>query len=153
MLGKLLNSGHIPAKMLVERGYSWPQSLGREKLASGSHLSAWGGSMRKYLIVMVATTCLGICLASTVQAQSPDWRAERRQLASQQKLERNFLKAQQRSVKESWKNGLVSSTVRAQSKHQMQRANRDLKQKQKDAMQDLKDRQRALKESQRSNGI
>jgi uncharacterized protein HemX len=138
--------------MMVERGHSKPQSLRRDKLASGSHLSARGGSMRNYLIVMVATMCLGISLASTVRAQNADWRAQRQQLKLQQKRERDALKVQQRNIKQSWKNARVSSAMRAETKHQMQRASRDLKQKQKDTMQDLKDRQRALKENQRIYG-
>jgi len=58
--------------MLMERGFSKPQRLGREELVSGSHLSARGGSMRNYLIVMVAAICLGIGLATEVRAQNVD---------------------------------------------------------------------------------
>jgi membrane protein involved in colicin uptake len=138
--------------MLVERGYSKPQSLRRDKLASGSHLSAWGGRMRNYLIVMVATMCLGISLASAVRAQDVDWRSLQQQLKSQQKHERDALKARQQNLKQSWKNAEISSAARAQAMHQMERERRDLKQKQKDAMQDLKDRKMAFKENQRVFG-
>jgi hypothetical protein len=55
-------------------------------------------------------------------------------------------------VKQSWKNGHVSSVQREEVKHQMQRSSRDLKVQQKDSMQDLKDRQRSLREMQRANG-
>ena len=149
---KLLYSDHILAKMLVERGYSKPQSLWRDKLASGSHLSAWGGRMRNYLIVMVATMCLGISLASMVRAQNVDWQAQRKQLKSQQKLERNALKVQQQNRKRSWNAGRTTRAERAKANHQMQRERRDLKQKQKDAMQDMKDRRRSLKDMQRAYG-
>jgi hypothetical protein len=105
--------------------------------------------MRKYLVVMVATMCLGVSLASLVQAQNNDWGAQRKQLKVQQKRERNALKIQQRNIKQSWKNSRVPSATRTEAKHQMQRSSRDMKQKQKDAIQDLKDRQKSLKESQR----
>jgi hypothetical protein len=108
--------------------------------------------MRKYLIVMVATMCLGIISAGVVRAQGPDWRSQQHQLKLQQKRELNALKMQHQNIKRSWKNARVSSATRAQTKHQMQREIRDMKQRQKDAMQDLKDRQRALKESQRMYG-
>ena len=108
--------------------------------------------MRKCLIVMVAAMCLGIGSTGAVQAQGPNWRSQQQQLKLQQKRERNALKLQQRNIKQSWKNARISSATRAQTKHQMQRANRDLKQRQKDAMQDMKDRQRSLKEMQRAYG-
>lgn len=108
--------------------------------------------MRKFLIVMVATMCLGISLAGTVQAQDSDFRSLQQQLKSQQKRERDALKVQQQNIKQSWKNAQVSSATRAQAKHQMQRDRRNLKQKQKDAMQNLKDQQRAWKENQRNYG-
>jgi len=129
-----------------------PQSKGQDKLASGSHQSAWGGRMRNYLIVMVATMCLGISLASTVQAQNTDFRTLQQQLKLQQKRELNALKAQQRSIKQSWKTTQVSNATRAQAKHQMQRDRRNLIQKQKDALQDLKDQQRANKQYERNSG-
>ena len=108
--------------------------------------------MRKFLIVMVATMCLGISLAGTVQAQDSDYKLLQQQLIAQQKRERDALKAQQQNITKSWKNAQVSSATRAQAKHQMQHARRDLKQKQKDALQNLKDQQRALKENQRIYG-
>ena len=108
--------------------------------------------MRKYLIVMVATICLGISLASAARGQHANLRAERQQLNLQQKRERGALKVQHRNIKQSWKNARVSSATRTEAKHQMQRASRDLNQKQKDARQDLKDQQRALKENQRIYG-
>jgi len=136
--------------MLVERGYSEPQGLRLGELASGSHLSAGGGRMRKYLIVMVATMCLVISSATTVRAQDVGWGAQRKQLKTQQKLERNALKVQQRNRKQSWNRRSVSSAERAQANHEMQRERRNLKQRQKDAMQDMKDRQKALNEMNRS---
>jgi len=108
--------------------------------------------MRKYLIVMVATMCLVISSATTVRAQDVGWGAQRKQLKTQQKLERNALKVQQRNRKQSWNRRSVSSAERAQANHQMQRERRNLKQRQKDAMQDMKDRQKALNEMNRSYG-
>jgi len=130
--------------MLIERGCSKPQSTRQDKLVSGSHLSAWGGRMRKYLIVMLASMCLGISLAIPARAQTVDWKAQIRQMKSQQKLERNALKMQQRNMKNSWKTQHTNSAQRAQANHQMERERRDLKQRQKDAKQDLKDRQKSL---------
>jgi len=108
--------------------------------------------MRNYLIVMVATVFVGISLATAVRAQNIDWRAQVKQLKSQQKLERDALKVRQRNVKQSWKTARVSSATRAQGTHRMQRERRDLIQKQKDELQNLKDRQRASKENQRMSG-
>jgi hypothetical protein len=138
--------------MLVERGYSMPQSLGRDGLASGSRQIACGGTMRNYLIVMVATMCLGISLAATVRAQDVDWRAQERQLKALQKQERNALKVQQRTLKQSLKNPQVSGVTRTQAKHQMQRDHRNLIEKQKDALQNLKDQEKAYKEYRRTTG-
>jgi hypothetical protein len=73
-------------------------------------------------------------------------------LSSQQKLERHELRVQQQNRKLSWKGQHVSSSQRAQAKHQMQREIRDLKQRQKDARQDVKDRQGSFKDMQRAYG-
>ncbi len=108
--------------------------------------------MRKYLIVMVATMCLGISLATTVRAQNIDWRAQRKQLNSHQKLERHYLKVEQKNRKKSWNSRRVSRAERAQANHQMQRERRNLKQRQKDAVQDMKDRRRSLGEMRRAYG-
>ena len=151
-LGKLLYSAHNLAKMLMERGFSEPQSLQQNELVSGSHPSARGGRMRKYLIVMVATICLGISLATGVRAQSVDWHAQQKMLKSQQKLEWHALKVQQQNRKLSWKGQQTSSAQRAQANHEMQRERRDLRQRQRDARQDLKDRRRNVGDIQRAYG-
>jgi hypothetical protein len=108
--------------------------------------------MRKYLIVMVVVVCLGISLAPMARAQSLDWQGARKQLKSQQKLERHSLQVQQRNMKASWKGRPVTSAERTQAKHEMQRASRDLKQRQKDAMQVLKDRQKSLNSMRHAYG-
>ncbi|MGD0220824.1 MAG: hypothetical protein ABSF71_00690 [Terriglobia bacterium] len=108
--------------------------------------------MRKYLIVVIATICLGIGLAAPVRAQHVDWQAQRKMLKSQQKLEWHALKVQQQNRRLSWKGQRVSSAQRAQANHQMQRERRDLKMRQKDAMQDAKDRNRSLRAVQHSYG-
>ena len=150
--GKLLYSAHNPAKMLMERGFSEPQTLRRDELVSGSHLSARGGRMRNYLIVMVATICLGFSLATEARAQNVDWNAQGKMLKSQQKLERSALKVQQQNRKLSWKSQRTNPSQVAQANHEMQRERRDLKQRQKDARQDLKDRQRSTRDMQRAYG-
>jgi len=108
--------------------------------------------MRNYLMVMVATIGLGMSLASAFPARDADWQAQQKQLKVQQKLERKALKDQQRNVKQSWKNSRVDSATRAYTKHQMQRASRDLKLKQKDARQDMKDRHKQLQAMERVYG-
>ena len=108
--------------------------------------------MHRYLVVTVATICLGMSLTTAVRARETDWRAQAKQLKVQQKRERNALKMQQRSVKQSWKRARMDSATRAYSQHQMSRANRDMKLRQKDARQDLKDRQKSLKAAQRVYG-
>ena len=147
-LARLLYSAHNLAKMLMERGFSKPRSLRRDEFVSGSHLSARGGSMRNYLIVMVATICLGICLATQVRAQNVDWHAQQKMLKSQQKLAWHALQVQQQNRKLSWKGQKTSGLDRDRANHEMQRERRDLKQKQKDARQDLKDRQRSTRDMQ-----
>jgi hypothetical protein len=149
---KVLYSASNLDKMHVERGQFEPQSLRRDKLASGSHLSAGGGRMRNLLIVMVATLCLGFSLASTVRAQSSSLIEQRQQLKVLQKRERKALELLQRNQKHSLKGQVISKAARLQAKHQMQRDRRAMRDRQKDEMQDLKDRQRALKESQRAYG-
>lgn len=106
--------------------------------------------MRKYLIVMVAALCLGFVSAIPARAQYVDWHAQKKQLKSQQKLEYNALKVQQRNRRQSWNRARVSSAERARANHQMKRERRDLRQRQKDAMQDMKDRQRSLNAVNRS---
>ena len=108
--------------------------------------------MRKHLVVMVAAMTVFLGLTGVARADSSELRAQRQQLKLQQKRELNYLKLQQRQIKSSWKNALVSSAQRSQMRHQMDRATRDLKARQKDAMQDLKDRQRSWKEMQRAYG-
>ena len=108
--------------------------------------------MRKYLIVVVATMCLGISLAAPARAQHVDWTTQRKMLKSQQKLEWHALKVQQQNRRLSWKGQRVSSTQRTQAIHQMQRERRDLKMRQKDALQDAKDRSRSLRAVQHSDG-
>jgi uncharacterized protein HemX len=106
--------------------------------------------MHKYLTLIVAAMCLGIGLAGAVPTRDSDWQAQKKQLKVQQKRERNALKIQHKNVKQSWKGTKTSSATKAYSKHQMQRANRDLKTRQKDARQDMKDRHKALQEMQRT---
>jgi uncharacterized protein HemX len=149
---KVLYSASNLDKMHVERGQLEPQSLRRDKLASGSHLSAGGGRMRNLLIVMVATLCLGFSLASTVRAQSSNLREQRKQLKVRQKQERKTLKLLQKNQNHSRKGQVISKAVRLQAKHQRQRDRRAMRDRQKDERQDLKDRQRALRESQRAYG-
>ena len=106
--------------------------------------------MRNYLIVMVATICLGICLATWARVQNVDWHAQQKMLRSQQKLDWHALKVQQQNRKLSWKGQKTSPSQRAQAIHEMQRERRDLKQRQKDARQDLRDRQRSTRDMQRA---
>ena len=108
--------------------------------------------MRKYLIVVIATTCLGIVFAAPAQAQHVDWRSQRKMLKSQQNLEWHALKVQQQNRRLSWRGQKVSSAQRAQAKHQMQRERRDLRMRQKDQLQDARDRNRSLRAVQRSYG-
>lgn len=106
--------------------------------------------MRKFIEMMVIAAGLALCLGGAARADNVDWRAQRKQLNVEQKRDRNALKMQQRNIERSWKNGHVSAAQRAGTKHEMQRASRDMKLRQKDARQDLKDRQRSVKEMQRA---
>lgn len=108
--------------------------------------------MNRYLIVVIATICLGVSLAAPARAQHVDGRTQQKMLKSQQKLEWHALKVQQQNRRLSWKGQRVSSTQRTQANHQMQRERRDLKMRQKDALQDAKDRGRSLRAVQHSYG-
>jgi hypothetical protein len=108
--------------------------------------------MPKYFVLMIAALCLGFSLAGAVPTRDADWGAQQKQFKIQQKRERNALKMQQKNIKQSWKHSRIPSVTRTASKHQMQRASRDMKQRQKDARQDMKDRHRALVEMQRASG-
>lgn len=108
--------------------------------------------MPKILVLIVAAGCLGLGVANAKQAQRVDWGAQSKQLKVQQKRERHDLKVQQRNIKKSWKNSHLTGATRTYAKHQMQRANRDLKTKQRDQRQDIKDRQKTLRERQREYG-
>jgi hypothetical protein len=105
--------------------------------------------MRTSLIIMVATLCLGVGLATETRAQTIDWNAQMQALKAQQKLEWHALQVQHQTRRNSWKGLEVSGLDRSRANHEMQREARDLKQKQKDARQDLKDRQKALGAMQR----
>jgi len=105
--------------------------------------------MRNFLTLLVAAFLLGLCLARVAAAQQYDLTLEKQQLKARQKEERKALKLKEKYQKESWKNQLISKSVRDQMKHQMERERRELREKHKDELQDLKDRQRALKESQK----
>ncbi len=106
--------------------------------------------MRNYLVVMVATICLGVGLATGARAQNIDWHTQQKMLKSQQKLEWHTLKVQQQNRVLSWKGQKTSPSQRALAMHEMQRERRDLKQRQKDARQDLKDRRRSVGDMQRA---
>ena len=108
--------------------------------------------MRRYLIVMLATICLGMGLATEVRAQNVDWHAQVKMLKSQQKLERHALQVQQQNRRLSWKGQKVSGLDRGRANHEMQREVRDMKQRQKDARQDMKDRRKSVGAMQRING-
>ena len=106
--------------------------------------------MRKYLIVLIATVCLWVGLAATVHPQNINWAAQRKQMKSQQKLERNELKVQQHNRRKSWGARRTTSAERAQANHQMRRERRDLKLRQTDAMQDMNDRKSSMASMQRA---
>ena len=105
--------------------------------------------MRNLLVVMIATLILSLSVASPVRAQNSNLRDQRKQLKLQQKRERNALKTQQKNIKASWNKQPVSKAIRLESKHQMERDRRSLRERQKDARQDLADHQRALRDRQR----
>jgi hypothetical protein len=105
--------------------------------------------MRNLLVVMIATLILSLSVASPVRAQNSNLREQSKQLKLQQKRERNALKIQQKNIKASWNKQPVSKAIRLQSKHQMERDWRSMRERQKDARQDLADHQRTLRDRQR----
>lgn len=105
--------------------------------------------MRNLLVVIIATLVLSLSVASPVQAQNSNPREQIKQLKLQQKRERNALKIQQKNIKASWNKQPVSKAIRLESKHQMERDWRSMRERQKNARQDLADQQRALRDRQR----
>lgn len=105
--------------------------------------------MHKIFLSMILAL---LTFAGPTWAQSPtfDFKAEKKLLQQQQKLELKHLNLQWKQWKQSIKGQPISKAELTRMKHEMQRRMRDLKQKQKDERQELKDRQRLLKEYQRN---
>lgn len=106
--------------------------------------------MRKFLCLLMMACFLAV--PSVGLSAAPRENLEMQQLKQRLKAERRALKMRQHYMKESMKGQNLPKAVRAQMKHQIQREERELRERQKDEIQDLKDRLRLLKESQKQLG-
>ena len=106
--------------------------------------------MRKILWLLMLA-CFVALPGASVNAAARD-NPELQMLKQRHKQERKDLKMRQHFQKESMKGQIISSAVRAQMKHQMEREERELRERQKDQMQDLKDQMRLYRESMKQMG-
>jgi hypothetical protein len=102
-------------------------------------------------LCFVLLACLAAAPAANVWAR-PSGNPEMQLLKQRQKQERKALKMRRHFAKESMRGQKASPALRAQMKHQMQREQRDLREKQKDEMQEVKDRVRLNKENRKLYG-
>jgi len=99
--------------------------------------------MRRFLVVLISGVA-AVVLSSCLWAQ--DFKFERQQMKDRQKAEWKALRLKHKYAKESMKGQEVPKSIRIQTKHQLQREARELRQRHADERQDLKDRQRAIQE-------
>lgn len=102
--------------------------------------------MRKFLMAL-AVAFAWMCLSGSWLV-GQDFKAERGQVKGRQKAEQKALKLKHKFTKESLSSREIPRSQRLMMKHQMEREERELRERHRDEIQDLKDRQKALKESQ-----
>jgi hypothetical protein len=101
--------------------------------------------MRRMMIVLVGVSVLASSSGWARASQMS--RQERSILKAQQKQERKSEKLKNHYAKASFKGQHVPKAVRDQRKHEIQKEDREMRERQKDQMQELKDRQKLYKES------
>jgi len=102
--------------------------------------------MRK-LLMALAVAFAWMCLSGSWLV-GQDFKAETGQVKDRQKAERKALKLKHKFTKDSLNSREIPRSQRLMMKHQMEREERELRERHRDEIQDLKDRQKALKESQ-----
>jgi len=102
--------------------------------------------MRKLFRVLIAAFALTGVSGSWMAGQ--DFSIDKKEIKARHKAERRVLKLQYKAWKDSFKGQEIPKGERIRMKHQLQREERELRERQRDELQDLKDRQRIQKESQ-----
>ena len=103
--------------------------------------------MRKLLLAIVVGACVLIQPVGLLKA-TPGGTPELHDLKLRHKAERNALKLKKKYWSQSVKQQGIPKAQLVQMKHQIEREERELRERQKDELQDLRDRQRIVKESQ-----
>ena len=101
--------------------------------------------MRKLFMVAIVVLILGLPVV-TLRAQDDGLKAQKQLLKARQKQERAALKLRKKYWQQSRKGQPLPKSERIRVKHQMQREERELRERQKDEQQDSRDRKRLMKE-------
>ena len=104
--------------------------------------------MRKLFMVAITALILGLP-GATLRAQDDALKAQKQVLKLKQKQERAALKLRKNNWTQSLKGQPLPKSERLRIKHQIQREERELRERQKDEQQDSNDRQRLMKEIQK----
>ncbi len=104
--------------------------------------------MRKWLFLILAACFL--IPSATIISTGRDY-PEMREMKRRHKEETKALKLKQHFQKESMKHQQMSPALRDQMKHQMEREERDLRQRQQDETRELKDRMRVAEAGVRAH--
>ena len=105
--------------------------------------------MRKFLVVAITALIMGMMLVARLRAQDNPLKVQKQVLKAKQKEERAALTLRKRNWHQSLSGQPLPKSERLRVKHQMDREERELRDRQKDEQQDFKDRQRQMKEMQK----
>ena len=103
--------------------------------------------MRRLFMVAMVALLLGVPV-TVLRAQDDAMKVQKLDLKLRHKQERTALKLRKKYWKESLQGQPLPKSERLRIKHQMQREERELRERQKDDLQDFKDRQRWAKEAE-----
>lgn len=102
--------------------------------------------MRRVLVALMVGLAWIWISSSRLAAQ--DFKFEKQQIKERHKVEMKALKMKAKYQKQATQGQEIPKSLRLQTKHQLDREKRELRERQRDELQDLKDRERSLKESQ-----
>ena len=104
--------------------------------------------MRRLFMVAMVALLLGVP-ATLLRAQDDAMKVQKLDQKLRHKQERTALKLRKKYWQESIQGQPLPKSERLRIKHQMQREERELRERQKDELQDFKDRQRWAKEAEK----
>jgi hypothetical protein len=108
-----------------------------------------GVGMRKVILVLAGFSILAFS-AATLKAY-PQESSELQMMKIRHKQERKMLKLSEQSRNQALKNHSIPEASRAQTKHEMQKEERALREKQRNELQEFKDRKRQMKINARNS--